>query len=99
MPGSYPVESSSSNEGAEGDLAARTKRMFGPMETVLRLDPAITDRVHAAVLSADGIVVRAEDPQVWEAVERVAAASRARWTGKAPGEIPELQPARELYRR
>ena len=69
------------------------------METVLRLDPAITYRVHAAVLSADGIVVRAEDPQVWEEVERVAAASRARWTGKAPGEIPELQPARELYRR
>lgn len=69
------------------------------METVLRLDPAITDRVRTAVLSADGIVVRSEDPQVWEEVGRVAAAYRARWAGKAPGEIPELQPARELYRR
>ncbi|HEY6102489.1 MAG TPA: phenylalanine--tRNA ligase beta subunit-related protein [bacterium] len=69
------------------------------METVLRLDPAITDRVRTAVLFADGIVVRSEDPQVWEEVDRVAAAYRAQWAGKAPGEIPELQPARELYRR
>jgi len=69
------------------------------METILRLDPAITDRVRAAVLSADGIVVHSEEPQVWEKVDRVAAAYRARWAGKAPGEIPELQPARELYRR
>jgi DNA/RNA-binding domain of Phe-tRNA-synthetase-like protein len=69
------------------------------MKTLLRLDPAITDRVRVAVLSADGIVVRREDPRVWEEVDRVAAAYRARWAGKPPGEIPELQSARELYRR
>ncbi len=36
---------------------------------------------------------------MWEEVDRVAAAYRERFTGKAPGEIAELQPARELYRR
>jgi DNA/RNA-binding domain of Phe-tRNA-synthetase-like protein len=92
-------ESSSSADGAEGAASGRAKTVFGAMEVLLRLDRSLTNRVRVAVLSADGIVVRPEDQRVWDEVERVAAAYRARWAGKAPGEIPELQPARELYRR
>lgn len=65
----------------------------------VRMDPALTGRVRMAVLAADGITVRAHDPEVWQEIDRVAAAYRGRWAGKAPGEIPELQAARELYRR
>jgi DNA/RNA-binding domain of Phe-tRNA-synthetase-like protein len=69
------------------------------MEAALGLDPLLTDRVRLAWLSAGGITVRAEDPGVWAEIERVSASHRARWAGRAPGEIPELQAARELYRR
>lgn len=40
-----------------------------------------------------------EAPEVWAEIERVAATYRRRFAGKAPAEIAELQPARELYRR
>jgi len=51
------------------------------------------------VIRAEGVAVRAEAPDVWVEIDRVAASLRARYAGKAPAEIPELQPARELYRR
>lgn len=66
---------------------------------VLTLDPALAGRVRLAVLFARGIVVRAHDPEVWTEMDRVAAAYRTRWAGRAPGEITGLQAARELYRR
>jgi DNA/RNA-binding domain of Phe-tRNA-synthetase-like protein len=69
------------------------------LEPPLTLDPVLAGRVRLAVLSARGIVVRAHDPEVWAEIDRVAAACRTRWTGRAPGEIAELQAARELYRR
>jgi len=73
--------------------------VFGSMSATVRLDATLADRVCLAVISAEGVVVRPHDPAVWQEVDRVAAAYRARFGGKQPGEIAELQPARELYRR
>jgi len=65
----------------------------------LRLSPDLQDRVLLGAITAEGIRVRAEAPAVWAAIERVAEVYRRRFAGKAPGEIAELQAARELYRR
>lgn len=65
----------------------------------MRVDPEIAGRVRLAVLSASGLTVRGHDPGVWAEMDRVAETYRMRWAGRAPGEIPELQAARELYRR
>jgi DNA/RNA-binding domain of Phe-tRNA-synthetase-like protein len=69
------------------------------MAPTLQLASALADRVRLAALSAGGLLVRAHDPRVWTEVDRVAAAHRARWAGRAPGDIPNLQAGRELYRR
>ena len=73
--------------------------VFDSMNATIRLDAALADRVCLAVISGIGVVVRPHDPAVWQEVDRVAAAYRTRFGGKQPGEIAELQPARELYRR
>ena len=83
----------------EGGAALRAKKVFGPMPALFRLDAALADRVSLAVVSGEEIVVRPNDPAVWEEVDRVAAAYRATFAGKQPAEITELQPARVLYRR
>ncbi len=66
---------------------------------MLDVAPELADRVCLGVVRADGVVVRDEAPDVWAEVDRVTAEMRARHGGKAPADIPELQPARELYRR
>ena len=76
-----------------------TKLVFGPMTAAIYLDAALADRVSLAVIWGEGVVVRPHDPAVWHELDRVAAAYRARFSGRQPGEITELQPARELYRR
>ncbi len=68
-------------------------------EPVVHVDPEIAGRVQLAVLSATGLTVVRHDPRVWAEIGRVAETYRLRWAGRAPGEIPDLQPARELYRR
>lgn len=69
------------------------------MRLLIHLDPALAERVILAAVAGDGIVVRPHDPAVWREVDRVAAAYRAELSGRPPGEIPGLQPARELYHR
>jgi DNA/RNA-binding domain of Phe-tRNA-synthetase-like protein len=66
---------------------------------VLAVAPELRDLVCLGVVRADGVVVRDEAPDVWAEVDRIAADLRSRHGGKAPADIPELQPARELYRR
>lgn len=65
---------------------------------VIRLDPQLAARVRLGVIRANSVVVRA-DAAVWPEVERVAGDYRRRFAGKTPSDIPDLQPARELYRR
>lgn len=65
----------------------------------LVVSPDLGDRVRLGVIIAGDLVMRREAPEVWAEIERVAAAYRQRLAGKAPAEITELQPARELYRR
>ncbi|MDR7401001.1 MAG: phenylalanine--tRNA ligase beta subunit-related protein [Armatimonadota bacterium] len=66
---------------------------------MLDVAPDLRDVVCLGVIRADGVVVRGEAPDVWAEMDRVAADLRARHGGKAPADIPELQSARELYRR
>jgi DNA/RNA-binding domain of Phe-tRNA-synthetase-like protein len=73
--------------------------VFGAVNVPIQLDPALAGRVALAVVFGDGIFVRPHHPGVWEEVDRVATGYRARFAGKPPGEIVELRPARELYRR
>lgn len=65
----------------------------------ITVSPDLEDRVLLGVITAGGIVVRAEAPAVWAEIDRVAESCRRRFAGKAPREIAELQPARELYWR
>lgn len=66
---------------------------------MIEIDPGLHGMVCLGVVRAEGVAVRAEAPDVWAEIDRVADGLRTRYTGKAPAEIPELQPARELYRR
>lgn len=51
------------------------------------------------IVRADGIAVRMDAPEVWGELDRLARQLRERFGGIAPGDIAELQPARDLYRR
>jgi len=66
---------------------------------MVEIEPGLREVVCLGVVRADGVAVRREAPDVWAEIERLATSLRTRYAGKAPGEIPELQPARELYRR
>lgn len=66
---------------------------------MIHLEPTLGNRVALGIIRAEEVVVRREAPEVWAETDRVAAEYRRRFTGKAPGEIAELQPARELYHR
>ncbi|MBN2170790.1 MAG: hypothetical protein JW819_05685 [Candidatus Krumholzibacteriota bacterium] len=65
---------------------------------IVRLDPALADRVRAAWGLIDG-VRHDEAPGFRAELARVESALRDRWAGRAPSEIPVLAPARTLYRR
>lgn len=66
---------------------------------MVEIDPGLHGMVCLGVVRAEGVAVRAEAPDVWAEIDHVASGLRARYEGKAPAAIPELQPARELYRR
>lgn len=66
---------------------------------MVEIDPGLQGMVCLGVVRAEGVAVRAEAPDVWAEIDRLAGGLRARYEGKAPAEIPELQAARELYRR
>ena len=65
----------------------------------MRLDPQLGERVILGLIRAGRVEVRRDASEVWAALDRLGAAYRERYGGKAPGQIPELQAARELYRR
>lgn len=66
---------------------------------MVHLAPDLTDRVCLGIVRADGVTVRTDARDVWAEIDRLAPRLRERFAGKAPGDIAELQPARELYRR
>src|SRR3989454_3322550 len=66
---------------------------------MIEIESGLREVVCLGVVRADGVAVGREAPELWAEIERLAASLRTRYAGKAPGEIPELQPARELYRR
>jgi len=85
--------SSADSNGGWG-LTSRRKAV-----AVIRLDPQLAARVRLGVIQANSVVMRADAAAVWAEVERVAGDYRRRFAGKTPSDIPDLQPARELYRR
>lgn len=66
---------------------------------MIEIDSGLREVVCLGVVRAEGVAVRKEAPDVWTEIARLAASLRTRYAGKPPGEIPEVQPARELYRR
>jgi len=66
---------------------------------MIEVEERLREVVCLGVVRADGVAVRKDAPDVWAEIERLAAGLRTRYAGKTPGEIPEVQPARELYRR
>jgi DNA/RNA-binding domain of Phe-tRNA-synthetase-like protein len=65
--------------------------------SLLRLDDAIHDQVLLGVVRFSGLSVSEENP-FWEEIEQLGETHRRAWSGKAPSEIPGLEPARRLYR-
>ncbi|HXF81131.1 MAG TPA: phenylalanine--tRNA ligase beta subunit-related protein [bacterium] len=66
---------------------------------MVALDEQLRDRVALGILRAARVQVQADAPALEAALAALAARYRARYAGRSPGEIAELQPARELYRR
>src|SRR5437870_5580711 len=66
---------------------------------MIEVEERLREVVCLGVVRADGVAVRKDAPDVWAEIERLAAGLHTRYAGKTPGEIPEVQPARELYRR
>src|SRR5881397_1331300 len=66
---------------------------------MIEVEERLREVVCLGVVRADGVAVRKDAPDVWAEIERLAAELHTRYAGKTPGEIPEVQPARELYRR
>jgi len=55
-------------------------------------------KIRFRVVEAEGITVRSEAPGLWEKIEALSAEYRSRFAGFMPGAIPEIGPARKLYR-
>ncbi len=66
---------------------------------MVEIEPGLREIVCLGVVRADGVAVAKDAPDVWAEIDRLAQSLRARYAGKAPSEIPDVQPARELYRR
>jgi DNA/RNA-binding domain of Phe-tRNA-synthetase-like protein len=64
----------------------------------LSLDPALVPVVRVATLRAAPVAVRPAAPPLLAEIAATTAALVARHAGRTPAEIPELQPARELYK-
>jgi len=72
-------------------------RLTLPDGRSLGLDDSTRDRLGAAVVVLDGVVVR-EEPAVWAEIETVASAYREQYQGLQPSEIEPLGEARRLYK-
>ncbi len=66
---------------------------------MVEIEPGLREIVCLGVVRADGVAVAKDASDVWAEIDRLAQSLRARYAGKAPSEIPDVQPARELYRR
>lgn len=64
----------------------------------LSVDPSIAPRVRMGLVRAEPIRVAPSGPPLLSAIAETAAEIARRWAGLAPGEIPGLGPARDLYR-
>jgi DNA/RNA-binding domain of Phe-tRNA-synthetase-like protein len=64
----------------------------------LILDAALVPVVRVAAVRAAPVAVRPAAPPLLAEIAATTAALAARHAGRAPGEIPELQPARDLYK-
>ena len=99
----YPAQAgladAAKSPAREGRGSAQPKGEELTGRRMIEIDSGLREVVCLGVVRADGVAVAREAPDVWAEIERLAASLRTRYTGKAPGEIPELQPARELYRR
>lgn len=73
--------------------------MRNPSPVRVTVDGSVADRVCLGVVEAEGVCVRAEAPEVWEELERLAERFREQYAGRVPSQIDGLQAARELYRR
>jgi DNA/RNA-binding domain of Phe-tRNA-synthetase-like protein len=70
-----------------------------PLELIpLALDPTVAGRVRAAAILARPVVVGPAAQALDAEIAATCAALAARHAGKAPGEIPGLTPARDLYK-
>ncbi len=65
---------------------------------VVRVDGAIAEELLAGVVRLSGLRVEEENP-FWGEIDELGMVYRRAHAGKAPSEIPGLEPARRLYRR
>src|SRR5712692_5307237 len=72
----------------------------GPsIQELVEIEASLRRVLCLGIVRAEGVAVRLDAPDVWAEIDRVGSALRAHYGGKTPGEMPGLQPARELYRR
>ena len=71
--------------------------MNGRLE--MRVDPGLAAGIRVAVVEAAPVAVGPSGPALLAEMEAIRAALATEHAGRAPGEIPGLAPARELYRR
>jgi DNA/RNA-binding domain of Phe-tRNA-synthetase-like protein len=70
-----------------------------PIQELVEIEASLRRVLCLGIVRAEGVAVRLDAPDVWAEIDRVGSALRAHYGGKTPGEMPGLQPARELYRR
>ena len=65
---------------------------------MITLAPDVAGRVRIAVVRAEPVVAAPAGPGLDAEIARVCGSLAAKYAGKAPGEIPGLAPARDLYK-
>jgi DNA/RNA-binding domain of Phe-tRNA-synthetase-like protein len=65
--------------------------------TTFRIDEGISRSVLAGAVRLSGLRVEVENP-FWQEIEELGGTYRRAFAGRAPSEIPGLEPARRLYR-
>lgn len=84
----------------EGPVLMSTEAPRGPpIQELVEIEASLRPVLCLGIVRAEGVAVRLDAPDVWAEIDRVGSALRGHYGGKTPGEMPGLQPARELYRR
>jgi DNA/RNA-binding domain of Phe-tRNA-synthetase-like protein len=87
--------------GRRGESAGETTSRAGPAilpAVDIRIDSALEGTLALAVVFAEGVRVHPAGPDLWAEIEALSGRCRERFGGAGPSGIPELAPARELYR-